>query len=232
MDESDTDANQRGTQGSATQDTTRAEEMRREARSHFETPSWMGERLNVTDPPAPAQVPSQTVPAHDLVARPSEGHPDGVLEDGTWTEHAKPRLIGGMVLLVATIGAVVALVVAISTQSVVAMVALAVCAVVAIIFRGALMSTGVTHTTLHGATLTVRRDGVQEKFNLADPYQQVEVVGTAGSAHWRLRLGALGGRTVELTPAQVDAVELMPTIAYYQERAAREREDRERRFNR
>lgn len=226
MGETDSDADPRTAEGM-----TQADQLRDAARNQFQTPTWMGERPSTAN-----QVPAQGEPAHDAVAanRPptSAALPDGILEEAHWTEHTRPRVLAGAVLTVAVLGAIVALVIAVVSQSIVALVALAVCAVVAILFRGALISTGVTTVDLRGATLTVHREGVRDSFNLMDPQQRLEVVGTAGSPDWRLRLEGLGGRVIELNPTQVEPHELMPSVEFYQLAAAREREERARRFNR
>lgn len=200
-----------------------------EGRRSFETPSWMAPRTSETQ-----RVPAQAEPEHDTfvppmprptrdVAIPSEAH---------WTERAKPRLLAGTLLTVSLVGAVACLVFTVTTQSVVAIAGLVGCAVVAVIFRGGLMSAGVTTVELKGATLKVRRNGVLDIFNLADPIHQATMSGTPGEANWRLRMEALGGRVVELTSAQVNSRELAPVITYFHALAERERREREERFNR
>lgn len=203
-----------------------------EAREHFDTPSWLGPSNRPAEAPV---VPQQGVPTHDTYVPPPPPRPSrdvAILGEGHWTERARPRLFAGTLLALAMIGTVVCLVLTIVTQSAAAIAGLAGCAIVAVIFRGGLMSASVATVELKGATLKVRRDGQVDMFNLADPTHLVEMTGDPGGSGWRLRLEALGARVVELTPAQVDAKELAPVVAYYRAIADRDRLERERRFNR
>jgi hypothetical protein len=200
-----------------------------EGRQNFETPTWIGPGR----PGAVQHVPAQAEPEHDMFAPvPVPTRDVAILAEGHWSERAKPRLVAGTLLTLALLGAAGCLVLTILTQSIGAIAGLAGCAIVAVIFRGGLMSTGVMTVELKGSTLKVRRDGVTDIFNLADPAHQATLTGTPGDPTWRLRLEALGGRVVELTPAQVDPAELGPVVAHFNAIAARERQERERRFNR
>lgn len=194
--------------------------------SHFETPNWMGPRVG----PAPV-VPAQVTPRHDDLL-PEVPRPAGLREEAHWTEHTTPRLFAGAVLVSATIGVGITLFFTIATQSPAALIGLAIAAVIAIIFRGTMMSSGTATVDLKGSTLTVHRDGVTDKFNLKDPYQQIEAVGTPDSRSWRLRLTTYDGRLVELAPGGVNPAELMPMVDYYRAVAEREQENHKRRFNR
>lgn len=205
-----------------------------EARKHFDTPAWLDSRPGYEGTEAPV-VPAQSAPTHDTYVPPPPPRPTrdiAVLDEGHWTERAKPRLFAGTVLTFALLGSIACLVLTITTQSAGAIAGLTGCAVVAVIFRGALMSASVTTVELKGATLKVRRDGQVDLFNLADPTHLVAMTGDPHTSDWRLRLEALGARLVELTPAHVDATELAPVVTYYREVAERERLERERRFNR
>lgn len=204
---------------------------RLEAREHFDTPSWMGPERAWDPDLATAEVPSQPDPVHDVLPTPAYAH-TVVPTEGHWTESTPPRLLAGALLTLGALGLVGAVVAAAITQSVVAISVAIACAFVVVVFRGALISAGVTTVDLRGGRLTVSHDGHKDVFDLADPGHLVEIIGTPGDAHWRLRLENFDGRIVELTPQHVDAAELHPAVMHYRAIADRERIDRERRFNR
>lgn len=216
-----------------------------EEQKSFATPSWMGPSRTYaeTEAETTSLVPPQAEPAHDRYAESYAPPPEpaplplptrdvAVLGEARWVEHVRPRIFVGTVLTLALIGVVVCLVLTVVTQSVAAIASLVGCAIVAVIFRGGLMSSGVTTVELKGATLKVRREGTQDVFNLSDPSHRVEMIGSPGDAGWRLRLESFNGQMVELTPAQVNPSELAPVITYYRALAERERFERDRRFNR
>jgi hypothetical protein len=208
-----------------------AEQRRAEARAQFETPSWIGPNRS-TSP----VVPTQAEPEHDVFdePEPAPAVPQGSPIPATahWAEKAGNRFVAGTILSVALVGLIVSLVLTITTQSVGAIVGLAASALVAVIFRGALMSSGITTVDLKGSILRVRSGGVLDIVNLADPVHIVALVGTPDQPSWRLRLEAVDGRIVELGPRQVDAPELDRIVKYYRAVAERDKRDRERRFNR
>lgn len=211
-----------------------AEQRRAQARAQFETPTWLGPTRDVGTAP---QIPAQAEPEHDddlddlaIVVPSAVSHP--IPDTAHWAEKAAPRLLAGTFLIAALAGMAAFLVVAVLTQSLVAIAGLAACAIVAVIFRGALISTGVTTVDLRGSIMRIRRGGVLDVVNLADPAHFVRLVGTPGDPSWRLQLEALDGRTIELGPRVVDAVEMHRIVEHYQAIAERARRDRERRFNR
>jgi hypothetical protein len=140
--------------------------------------------------------------------------------------------MAGTILLLALAGVLGFLVLAIVTQSVGAIVGLGASAFVAVIFRGALMSSGVTTVDLKGSIMRIRKGGVLDIVNLADPVHLVELVGTPDQPTWRLHLEAVDGRTVEIGPRDVDAHEVHRIVEYYRAIATRDKLERERRFNR
>jgi hypothetical protein len=208
-----------------------AEQRRAQARAQFETPSWIGPNRGTA-----GVVPAQAEPEHDefdepepLPAMPS-GEP--IPDAAHWSEKTGSRVVAGTILAVALAGLIVSLVLTITTQSMAAIAGLAACALVAVIFRGALMSAGITTVDLKGSIMRIRKRGILDIVNLADPVHIVALVGEPGSPLWRLRLEAVDGRIVELGPREVDAPEVHRIVLYYRAIAERDRRDRERRFNR
>jgi hypothetical protein len=212
-----------------------AEQLRAQARSHFETPTWIGPGR--THSAHAGSIPTQPGHEHDDLDE-LEGIPSAVLPSNSiphtahWTERAKPRLVAGTMLVAALAGVLAFLVLAVITQSISAIVGLVACAIVAVTFRGALMSSDLTQVDLKGSILRVRKGGVLALVNLADPMHRVELLGTPDQAIWRLRVHAVDGRIVELGPTQVNAADLHRIVEYYRALAARTKRDRERRFNR
>jgi hypothetical protein len=210
-----------------------AEQRRAQARAHFDTPAWLGP----TRAGGPAPIPEQVEPGHDdlvddveVVVPTVSATP--IPDSAHWAEHARPRLVAGTLLVASLAGVITFLVLTITTQSAGAIAGLAACAIVAVIFRGALMSSGVTTVDLKGSVLRIRKGGLLDVVNLADPVHLVELVGTPDQPTWRLRLEAVDGRVVELGPQQVDAAEMHRIVEYYRAIAERDKRDRERRFNR
>jgi len=209
-----------------------AEQRRAIARAQFQTPNWLGPSR--TDQP---QIPQQIEPEHDEIddlelAAPALAPRSPIPDTAHWAETAKPRLVAGVVLVAALAGVIVSLVLTITTQSVGAIAGLVGSAFVAVIFRGALMGSAITVVDLKGSILRVRKGGVLDVVNLADPVHLVELVGTPDQPTWRLRLEAVDGRTVELGPKQVDPGEMHRIVEYYRAVAERDQRERERRFNR
>jgi hypothetical protein len=212
-----------------------AEQQRAAARAQFQTPSWIGPSRSTEEA---ARIPTQAEPEHDefeadepeLVIPTITEHP--IPATAHWAEKARPRMVAGTILLLALAGVLTFLVIAIVTQSVAAIAGLVACAFVAVVFRGALMSTGVTTVDLKGSIMRIRKRGVLDIINLADPVHLVELVGTPDQSSWRLVVEAVDGRTVEIGPSEVDAVEVHRIVEYYRQIATRDKRDRERRFNR
>lgn len=208
-----------------------AEQQRAAARAQFSTPSWIGPPRD----PAALQVPGQVEPDHDelIVEDPVPVTPaEPIPETAHWAQKATSRLLAGTILLAALAGTIGFLVLAITAQSVSAVAGLAACALVAVLFRGALMSSGITTVDLKGSVMRVRKGGVIQVVDLADPVYLVELVDTPDRSTWRLRLEAVDGRIIELGPKEVDPVEVHRIVTYYRAIAERARRDRERRFNR
>ncbi len=208
-----------------------AEQRRAAVRAEFQTPAWLGPAR--TD----AQIPAQVEPDHDELdeletAVPAVAPRNPIPDTAHWSEKAKPRLVAGALLVASLAGVIVCLVLTITTQSVGAIAGLVGSAFVAVIFRGALMGTGITTVDLKGSILRVRCGGVLDIVNLADPVHLVELIGTPGQPDWRLRLEAVDGRVVELGPQQVDPREMHRIVEYYRAIAERDQRERERRFNR
>lgn len=232
MDETDTGQTIGHEAASAEAARHQAEQRRLLARAQFQTPTWLGPtRADGT------QIPHQVEPDHDEIdddlelAPPAMPH-DPIPDTAHWTETAKPRLVAGSVLVASLIGVIVCLVLTITTQSVGAIAGLVGSAFVAVIFRGALMGSGTTTVDLKGSILRIRKGGVFDVVNLADPVHLIQLIGTPDQPTWRLHLEAVDGRTVELGPKQVDARELHRIVEYYRAVAERDKRERERRFNR
>lgn len=212
-----------------------AEQRRAAARAQFQTPAWLGPSRSDH-----AQIPPQVEPDHDEIdetdlaaAIPTFGPGHVPIPDTAhWSETAKPRLVAGTLLFAALAGVIVFLVLTITTQSMGAIAGLVACAFVAVIFRGALMGSAITTVDLKGSVMRIRRGGVLDIVNLADPVHLVELIGTPDQPSWRLRLEAVDGRVVELGPQHVDPPEVHRIVEYYRAIAERDRRDRERRFNR
>ena len=212
-----------------------AEQRRAEARAHldppthFDTPSWLGPSNRENTP----QVPVQAEPVHEQmhVYAPTPAV-DPVPDTAHWVEHQKPRVFVGVLLTAAVLGAVACLVFTIINQSVVAVAGLVVCGIIAVIFRGALMSSGLTTVDLKSSTLKVRQDGELSVFNLADPTCRVEISGTPGNSDWNVLLESLDHRELTLTSAHVNPVEFHRIVSYYRTVADKERQDRHERYNR
>jgi hypothetical protein len=208
-----------------------AEQRRAQARAQFTTPSWIGPSRSGT---GESLIPEQAEAAHDDF----DDIPDVVIpqspipESAHWAEKARPRLVAGVLLVAALAGVITFLVLTITTQSVGAIAGLAASAIVAVIFRGALMGSGITTVDLQGSVMRVHQDGVLDVVNLADPVHTVELIGSPTASTWRLRVEAVDGRTIEIGPNHVDAPELHRIVEYYRAIADRERRERDRRFNR
>jgi hypothetical protein len=121
---------------------------------------------------------------------------------------------------------------AILNQSPAAKVGLVACGFLAVIFRGALMSSGLTTVDLKSSTLKVRHEGELSIFNLADPAHRVEVSGTPDSSSWKVVLESIDHRELTLTAAHVNPDEFHKVVTFYRAVAERERQDRFDRFNR
>jgi len=213
-----------------------AEQRRAEARAHldppthFDTPAWLGPGSREYAPP---QVPVQPEPVHDqLHAYAPTPVADSVPDVAHWVEHRKPRVFVGVLLTATLIGALASLVFAVVNQSIAAVVALVVCGILAVIFRGALMSSGLTTVDLKGSTLKVRSEGELNVFNLADPSHRVEVAGTPGNSDWKVVLESIDHRELVLTAAHVNPNEFHTIVTHYRELAEQERQDRYDRYNR
>jgi hypothetical protein len=209
-----------------------AEQQRAHVRAQFETPTWIGPPR--TD--SAAAIPQQAEPVHDDFedfepALPVVPH-DPIPATAQWAEKARPRLFAGVLLVAALAGVITSLVLTITTQAPGAIAGLAASAIVAVIFRGALMGSGITTVDLKGSIMRVRNGGVLDIVNLADPVHLVELIGSPDQPSWRLRLEAIDGRTIEIGPTQVDAPELDRIVRYYRAVAERDQRERERRFNR
>ncbi len=218
-----------------------AEQRRADARAqlepptHFATPSWLGPGRPSEAAPeyAAPQVPVQAEPIHEQmhVYAPTPSA-DPVPETAHWVEHRKPRVFVGVLLTAALLGAITSLVFTVLNQSVVAVAGLVLCAIIAVIFRGALMSSGLTTVDLKSSTLKVRFDGEQSIFNLADPTTRIEMSGTPGSSDWKVLLESVDHRELTLTAAHVNPTEFQRIVTHYREVAERERRDRFERYNR
>jgi hypothetical protein len=208
-----------------------AEQRRAQARAQFETPSWIGPSRGTA-----GVVPTQAEPEHDEFDEPEptiarlSGEP--IPDTAHWSEKAGSRVVAGSILVLALAGLVTSLVLTITTQSMGAIAGLAASALVAVIFRGALMSSGISTVDLKGSILRIRKGGVLDIINLADPVHVVALVGDPDESSWRLRVEAVDGRIIDLGPRQVDAQEMHRIVLYYRAVAERDLRDRERRFNR
>jgi hypothetical protein len=85
---------------------------------------------------------------------------------------------------------------------------------------------------LNGQMLTVRHHGSTDVFNLADPFQSVEIRGALGSPSWALELGRDDGSTVVVGSRAVPPAELHHVVTYHRQKAAQRRTQRETNFGR
>lgn len=231
MDETDTTRSKSPEELSAEAARQWADQRRAQARAQFETPSWIGPARG----DAAHAIPQQTEPEHDDDV--DEALPPVVSESpipnaAHWSKRNKPRAVVGTVLVLALTGVVTFLVLTIINQSAVAIAGLAASAFVAVIFRGALMGSGINTVELHGSMLRIRRGGAFDQVNLADPVHPVELVGSPDQPTWRLHLEAVDGRPIVIDPTQVDAPELDRIVRYYRAIANRALIERQRRFSR
>jgi len=150
MDETDNPSVQSPEIAAAEAARTAAQQRLAAARTQFSTPSWIGPSR---EPAGEAVIPEQLLPDHDddepeIVIPVVSDHP--IPETAHWAERAKPRMLAGGILLAALAGVLGFLALAIITQSIGAIAGLAACAIVAVIFRGALMGSGVMTVDLKG----------------------------------------------------------------------------------
>jgi hypothetical protein len=205
-----------------------AEQQRAQARAQFTTPAWIG-----PDRGTASQVPTQAEPDHDeleVVVPVHTGPP--IPETAHWIEKARPRAVAGTVLVLALLGVLAGLALTIITQSVAAISLLSASAIVAVIFRGALIGSGVSTIDLKGSVMRIRRGGVLDIINLADPMHPIEVLGSPDQPTWRVRIEAVDGRIVEITPSMAEPAVLDPIVRHYQTIAARALQERQQRFSR
>lgn len=193
-----------------------------ETNRHFATPSWLGpeRRTQAAEPVLPAQA----VPVHDTIAPDHvpaalTGPPPEVPESAHWEERRRRQFLAGSLLLVAFLGAVFFVTLAILQGSVVYGAAAGACVVALVIVRSMLMSAGLTTVDLRGSRLTIRRDGSVDTIDLAGTYTILEVRGDPRSRDWQLAVETTDGRVHELGRRQCDPVALDAAVRYYRELA-------------
>jgi hypothetical protein len=85
--------------------------------------------------------------------------------------------------------------------------------------------------TLVGSVLTVHNTRGEERFDLVDALQPVDLVGDPRTSHWAVLLHRANNTTVVLRRNEVVASELDPIVRFYREIAHRRHAERDARFS-
>jgi hypothetical protein len=198
-----------------------------------QTPSWVGPDRHPDEP----RVPDQALPDHDRLEKPTKvaaevGHAPDLLQEAHWSGRGSGRAVLGLLLVLACLGTLGALALTIRTPEADNASLLAICALAAVGLFAIMATTRPMVVDLKGSVLTVRHHDTVDSFDLADPFQPVQVRGALGSPSWSLALGTIDGGTVVVGSRTVKAAELHRVVVYYRTRANRMRRDRDQRFGR
>ena len=107
---------------------------------------------------------------------------------------------------------------------------LGICALATVGLWAIMATTRPMTVDLKGSHLTVHHRDTADTFDLADPFQQVQLRGSLGSPTWSLALGKLDGSTVVVGSRTVKPAQLHPVVTYYRARAEQQRRERDERF--
>jgi hypothetical protein len=194
----------------------------------YQTPVWADGSTHAptaTRTPLPAVVEAEE-PAPAFV------RPEGLLTHARWTTPRQGRAAVALLLLAFLAAAVAAGTGAVQAQTTPALALSLACLLGAAGMFAILAVLRPVVIELDEVWLTVRQAGYCDRFDLTNPFQELETTGRVGSGRWRLRLGCPDGRVVVVTGAMVDSRRLEPVVAYAQRYAERDRAARVLRFNR
>ncbi len=200
---------------------------------HFETPAWVGadrhpeRRTTHTS----SQVPIQPAPVHDQLAPALRTARADILEHGSWRRSSPARRLTGLLLLAALLATVALGYVAFDTRSSDDMVLAIVAAMLTTALWAIMATSKPMEVELQGPLLTVRHNGTEETFNLANPFQRVEIRGALGSPTWALVIRRENGSEVVIGSRTVPPAEMHPVVMYHRAKADARRDDRNRRFS-
>jgi hypothetical protein len=129
-------------------------------------------------------------------------------------------------LFLALIGLCVGLTLSISQRDLWSMVLAGCCAVALVVCWAMLQSSIPQRITVHGPSISIRRDGREDVFDLEDPGVDIRVKdGEIAFAHYM-------DRWVVVRSKDVDWKVFSDVVMYYQNKADHNAEERDRRFNR
>jgi hypothetical protein len=200
---------------------------------HFETPAWVGPDRHPErrEPRQTSRIPAQPSPVHDLIAPALRSPRPDILEHGTWKRSSPGRRVAGLLLLVALVATVGFGLVAAESRSNEDLVVAIVAAMLTTALWAMMATSKPMEVDLRGPLLTVRHDGIEETFNLANPFQRVEIRGSLGSPTWTLVIGRENGTEVAIGSRTVPPAEMHPVVMYHRAKADSRRDDRNRRFS-
>lgn len=185
--------------------------------------------LPQVDPEAPA--PETTADVLPLVAPTDSPTLWGAQSaKAEWTAPQPGRLVCAGLLLVALAGTVALGWRYYDSGSSADLTALVVGLAVVVVLWGLTVIATPQVVTVRGAVLTVFSGRDEERYDLSDLHQRVDVTGEPGSASWALVLHRRDGSARVLRDADVDAVALDALVRDHRDRAAQRAADRERRF--
>jgi hypothetical protein len=200
---------------------------------HAQTPSWVGPDRH----PDQHQhlVPDQVVPAHDDLTTPLKqaaqvGRPDDVLHEAHWSGQSTGRTAMSLLLIAAAMCTLGAAALTVRTPDGDNASLLAICALATVGLFAIMATTRPMEVDLKGSMLTVHHRDTVDTFDLADPFQPVQIRGSLGSPSWSLALGKIDGGTVVVGSRTVKAAQLHPVVVHYRTKADSLRRARDQRF--
>ena len=186
-------------------------------------------RLSIVPPVTTAPEPTPPAEAPATQAAPVLAAP--VLADADWTAPHRGRLAAVALLLATLAGTAVLGWRFYLSGSSADLTAVVVALAVVVLRWGAAVTATPSAVTLRGTVLAVWSGRDQERFDLADPAQLVDLVGPPDSPDWALLLHRRDGTARVLRRRDVDAVALDAVVRHHRDRAAQRAADRERRFD-
>ena len=194
--------------------------------THFQTPTWLGPDRH-PDAPRPT-IPEQASPTHDDAVPP----PKALLDTAHWVGSTTGRTAMTLMLVAGAMVTLGAGALTLREQTADSVILLAICAVVTVGIWALMAAMRPMVVDLKGPMLTVRHHDVEDIFNLADPYQQVEIRGSLGSPTWALVLGRRDGSTVVVGSKTVPPAQLHHVVIYHRRKAEQRRTERDTSFGR
>lgn len=134
---------------------------------------------------------------------------------GSWTQSAPRRLIGQVILVLATLGAAAGFGLLFVVQTFEALAVLVGFTNVALLTYLSLSSSAPTTVTLAGPMLTVRCGRDTDTFDLSGPVRRIGTYGFPNRPNWRLMLETIDGKVIELGPTQVDPETITAALKRY-----------------